>query len=90
MNAHFQNGRAKKAIRDLSESARKQLLHAQAKWPSAIHLSLWPYALRTAAALRNTLPTLEAGISRLELFSSIRVGIKLRKLHFFGAPVFAL
>mgnify|MGYP006201056313 CR=1 FL=1 len=28
VNAHFQNGIAEKAIRDLSESARKQLLHA--------------------------------------------------------------
>ena len=73
---------------DLSESARKQLLHAQARWPSAIHLSLWPYALRTAVALHNTLPTLEGGISRLEHFRSIRVGIKLRKLHVFGAPFF--
>ena len=90
VNAHFQNRRAEKAIRDLSESARKQLLHAQARWPSAIHLSQWPYALRTAVALHNTLPTLEGGISRLENFSSIRVGIKMRKLHVFGAPVFAL
>jgi hypothetical protein len=90
VNAHFQNGRAEKAIRDLSESARKQLLHAQARWPNAIHLSLWPYALRTAVALHNTLPTLEGGTSRLENFSSIRVGIKLRNLHVFGAPVFAL
>ena len=88
MNAHFQNGQEEKEIRDLSESARKQLLHAQARWPSAIHLSLWPYALRTAVALHNTLPTLEGGISRLEHFSSIRVGIKLRKLHVFGAPFF--
>jgi hypothetical protein len=92
VNAHFQNGRAEKAIRYLSESARKQLLHAQARWPSAIHLSLWPHALRTAVALHNTLPTLEleGGISRLEHFSSIRVGIKLRNLHVFGAPIFAL
>ena len=90
VNAHFQNGRAEKAIRDLSESARKQLLHAQARWPSAIHLSLWPYALRTAVTLHNTLPTIDGGISRLEQFSSIRVGVKLQKIHVFGAPVFAL
>ena len=30
LNAHFQNGIAKRSIRDLSESARKQLLHARA------------------------------------------------------------
>ena len=29
INTHFQNGIAEKAIRDLHESARKQLLHAQ-------------------------------------------------------------
>jgi hypothetical protein len=32
VNAHFQNGIAKQAIRDLSESAHKQLLHAHAHW----------------------------------------------------------
>ena len=41
-------------------------------------------------ALNNTLLTLEGGILRLEQFSSIRVGIKLQKLHVFGAPMFAL
>ncbi len=30
VNAHFQNGIAERSIRDLSESARKQLLHARA------------------------------------------------------------
>ena len=90
MNAHFQNSQAEKAISDLFESACKQLLHAQARWPSAIHLSLWSYALRTVVALHNTLPTLEGGMSELEQFSSIRVGIALRKLHVLGALVFAL
>jgi hypothetical protein len=33
VNAHFQNGIAERSIRDLSESARKQLLHAHARWP---------------------------------------------------------
>jgi hypothetical protein len=45
VNAHFQNGIAKKAIRDLQESAGKQLFHAHQRWPAAIHLALWPYAL---------------------------------------------
>ncbi|KAL3827268.1 hypothetical protein ACHAXA_004743 [Cyclostephanos tholiformis] len=73
VNAHFQNGIAERAIRDLSESARKQLLHARHRWPAAVHVALWPYALRNAALLHNNLPTLEDGTSRLELFSSIRV-----------------
>jgi hypothetical protein len=63
VNAHFQNGRVEKAIRDLSESAPKQLLHAQARWSGAIHLALWPYTLRCAADLHNKLPTLKNGMS---------------------------
>jgi hypothetical protein len=71
VNAHFQNGIAERAICDLCKSARKQLLHARARWPAAVHFSLWPYALRNAALLHNSLPVLEDGTSRLELFSSI-------------------
>ena len=41
--AHFQNGIAEKAIRDLQEGARKMLLHAKGRRPDAISLSLWPY-----------------------------------------------
>ncbi len=90
VNAHFQNGIAKRAIRDLSESARKQLLHAHARWPAAVHLSLWPYALHNAALLFNTMAVLEGGTSRLECFSSIQVGANMKHIHTFGCPVFAL
>ena len=71
VNAHFQNGIAECAIRDLSESARKQLLHARQRWPAAVHTALWSYALRNTALMHNALPTLPDGTSRLELFSSI-------------------
>jgi hypothetical protein len=90
VNAHFQNGIAERAIRDLQESARKQLLHANSRWPSSVHLSLWPYALRNAMAMHNSLPVLHDGTSRLELFSGIRVGTRMQTLHTFGCPVFAL
>jgi hypothetical protein len=90
VNAHFQNGIAEKAIRDLWESARKQLLHAHQHWPAAIHLALWPYALRSAINLHNTLRILEDGTSRLECFSSIRIGSKMKYHHAFGCPMFAL
>jgi hypothetical protein len=90
VNAHFQNGIAERSIRDLSESARKQLLHARACWPQAVHFALRPYALRNAALLHNTLPVLEDGTSRLELFSSIHVGSNMKHVHTFGCPVFAL
>jgi len=81
VNAHFQNGIAERCIRDLSESARKQLLHARARWPQAVHFALWPYALRNAALLHNSLPVLEDGTSRLELFSSIHVGSNMKHVH---------
>jgi hypothetical protein len=81
VSAHFQNGMAEKAIRDLQESAQKQLLHARQRWPAAIHLALWLYALRSAPHLHNTSPVLEDGTSRLEHFSSIRVGSKMKHHH---------
>ncbi len=90
VNTHSQNGIVKHAIRYLSETAHKQLLHAQARWPAAAHLTLWPYSLRNAALLFNTLPVLEDGTSRLERFSSICVGANMKHLHMFGCPVFAL
>ncbi len=90
VNAHFLNGIVEKAIRDLWESVRKQLLHVRQCWPATIHLALWPYALRRAVNLHNTLPVLEDGTSRLERFSSIRNGSKMKYHHAFGCPVFAL
>ncbi len=90
MNVHFQNGIAERAIWDLAESARKQLLHACACWPAAVNFALWPYALHIAALLHNSLPVLEDGTSRLELFSSIQVGCNMKHVHTFACPVFAL
>jgi len=45
VNAHFQNGRAEKKIRDLQDMARTQLIHAHRRWPDAICSYLWPYAM---------------------------------------------
>jgi len=90
VNAHFQNGITERSIHDLSESARKQLLHARACWPQAVHFALRPYALRNAALLYNILPVLEDGTSRLVLFSSIHVGSNMKHVHTFSCPVFEL
>ena len=45
VNAHHQNGVAKKRIRDLQEAVRAALIHAKQRWLEAIKTSLWPYAL---------------------------------------------
>jgi hypothetical protein len=81
---------AERAICDLSESVRKQLLHTCARWPEAVHFTLWPYALRNAAHLHNSLLIPEDGTSRLELFSPICVSSNMKHVHTFGCPVFAL
>jgi hypothetical protein len=47
-------------------------------------------ALCNAALLHNSLPVLEDGTLRLELFSSICVGCNMKHVHTFGCPVFAL
>ena len=89
VNAHWQNGIAEKGIRDLREHARTSLLHAMDKWPSAITTHLWPYALRHAAAIHNSLPRKD-GRSAIELFSNVDVAPNLKSFHTFGCPVYAL
>ncbi len=49
VNAHFQNEKAERAIQDLSNSARKQLLHAHQRWLQTVSIALWPHALCYAA-----------------------------------------
>jgi len=90
VNAHFQNGIAERAIRDIQEQARKSLLHAINRWPKVMDLSLWPYATRYAVFLHNVLPSQEDGRSRLEVFGNFSVGHRLSDCHTFGCPVYAL
>jgi hypothetical protein len=90
VNAHFQNGRAERKIRDLQDGARTSLLHAIKKWPSAITINLWPYALRYANDVNNHVPAKEKIHSPIELFSSTEMKIPVRQFHHFGCPVYVL
>ena len=56
VNAHFQNGKAGKRIRDLQEQTRKQLHHVKGILPSAVELALWTFSLRQETHLKNCLP----------------------------------
>ena len=90
VNAHHQNGRAEKRIRDLREVSRTQLLHAQLRWPEEVSTHLWPYALRYANYLRNRIPDKKDGSSPLERFSSATVSSNLTDFHTFGCPAYTL
>ena len=90
VNAHNQNSIAERAIRDITEQARKMLLFAIGRWPRALDLSLWPYAVRTATFIHNQLPCDEEGRSRLELFGGTAVRTNISIFHTFGCPVYAL
>jgi hypothetical protein len=90
VNAHFQNGITKKRIHDLSKQARKQLLHAKARWPSAIKINLWPYALCNANNICNTIPDKEDGSSPHKRFCRSNIRPKLCNNHTFGCPIYEL
>ena len=85
VNAHFQNGCAEKAIRDLQTMARKMILHAKGRWPEAIHLSLWPYALRMTVHVHNNVPNAADASSRLEAFARIAVSPKSSHYNTFAS-----
>ena len=67
VGVHHQNGRTEKRIRNLRDSARKMLLHAISRWPKAINIHLWPYALRQASHVSNMIPDNIDGSSKLDL-----------------------
>ena len=91
VNAHHQNGRAEKKIRDLQEQARTMILHARQRWPDAITANLWPYAIRMANTITNRAPTLKDGtVSPEELFTRQDARPRVRHSHTFGSPVCVL
>jgi hypothetical protein len=71
VNAHFQNGKAEKKIRDLQDAAHTSLLHAIRKWPKAITINLWPYALRYENDVNNSVSHKGESSSPVERFSNI-------------------
>ena len=90
VGAHHQSGVAEHRVRELTEMARTQLLHAMHNNPKAVNVHLWPYALRHASYLFNHFPRHGKTESPLEIFSSSRVRPNLQHLHPFGCPVYVL
>ena len=90
MNAHFQNGIAERRIRDLQERTRTSMLYAMNKWKKMVIINLWPYAMRHANHVANTMPRKGKELSPLELFSGVQIAPKLRHFHAFGCPMYML
>jgi hypothetical protein len=90
VNAHHQNGKAEKKIRDSQELARTMLLHAKQRWPKAITANLWPHAMRMANDVSNVAPGITDAISPIEKFSQAAAAPKVKHCHTFASPACAL
>lgn len=90
VNAHFQNGRAERKIRDLQDGVRTSLLHAIKKWPSTITINSWLYSFRYANNVNNHIPVKGESRSPIELFSSTIMKLPIRQFYHFGCPVYVL
>ena len=82
--------RAEKRIRDLTDNARKTLLHAITRWPKAVNIHLWPYALRHAYNVSNMVQDNLDGSFELKRFAQMSISARLKNFHTFGCPVYAL
>jgi hypothetical protein len=90
VNAHHQNGKVEKQIRDLQELARTSLLHASTQWPDSINSFLWPYAIRKAAIDMNTIKKKDSTLSPSERFANVKIAFHPRHHHAFGCPMYVL
>ena len=88
VGAHHQNGVAERRIRELQEHARTMLIHARTRWPEAIDVHLWPYALRAANDILNSTWDLKRKHIPLEKFTKTPVQDDLKQWAPFGCPVY--
>ncbi len=87
VNAHHQNGIAKRYIQTVTEHARSMLIHAMISWPDITQENLWPFALHLVVDLHNSTPDV-SGLSPEELFRGSKQCNKSSDYHPFGCPVF--
>ena len=91
VGAHFQNGVAERRIRGLQEGARSSILLAKHRWPAAISVSLWPYAVRLSNDVANCTPRRSnTSQSPVEIFSKSKVRPRLKNFQHFGVPCYVL
>ena len=90
INTHFQNGIAEKKICDLQEQTHTMMLYAINKWREMVTIHLWPYGLQMANDVQNSTVNKGSDMSPTEIFTGVRVQLKLRHLHIVGCPMFML
>jgi len=91
VGAHHQNGVAERNIKTIAQWARANLLHASTCWPSHGSIKYWPQAVDYAVWVFNRMPSLDSGVSPMEVWSQMRsTSNELRRAHVFGCPVYVL
>jgi hypothetical protein len=89
--AHHHNGTAERAIQTIMCMARTMMLHAAVHWPDMADSSLWPMAVAHAVFLYNHVPSIDSGVSPIDLFTRSRwEQRKFHDLHVWGCPVYLL
>jgi hypothetical protein len=86
VGAHTQNDNAEKRIIDIKYMTRVSLLHTSQRWPDAIDVRLWPYALRKPNESLNR--TIYPGTTSpsTETFTGVRVMSDKEGKKPFGCP----
>lgn len=92
VGGHHSNGNAERKIRDVVDSGRTTVLHAQRLWTQVIRLNLWPFSLKSYERVRNFYFLYELGRSPEEKFSmtSKCKYKKIKNEHTLFCPVYVL
>ena len=78
-------------IKEITLLARTLLLHAQRHWPEYITIMLWPFALKAAADILNTLSVdLEGKTPNMKFYGVSAAHIRAKNFHTFGCPCYIL
>ena len=92
VNAHHQNGIAKRRIRDLQETTRAMLIQTSKRWPGVVTIHLWPYAMQMAnqAFYAAPLSSHTDKQSPNKIFDKSAVDINQTHWKPFGCPAYVL
>jgi hypothetical protein len=90
VGAHHQNGIVEKRIRGLQDLTRTSLLYASTRWPDAVNMYLWPYALLKYNASLNCTDHTKNEETPIEKFTGVKVQPSKHNGHPFGCPTYVL